>query len=162
MTSITWAGPRYVQELGTFLGPENRTQRRCGLLLFLYMHFSLQPQCSWRAAGSWQVTSTDRVSIIIVSTSPIDMNKNMKRNHKDIEWKQLFFETPVFFTHPVWISIYLHYTEHQQLLILIYVHFYPETFRIKLNQTLCGVRTHLHIIKHFGKLGAVHILRKQL
>ena len=24
MTSITWAGPRYVQELGTFLGPENR------------------------------------------------------------------------------------------------------------------------------------------
>ena len=29
MTSITWAGPRYVQELGTFLGPENRTQRRC-------------------------------------------------------------------------------------------------------------------------------------
>ena len=29
MTSITWAGPRYVQELGTFFGPENRTQRRC-------------------------------------------------------------------------------------------------------------------------------------
>ena len=31
MTSITWEGPRYVQELGTFLGPENRTQRRCAL-----------------------------------------------------------------------------------------------------------------------------------
>ena len=31
MTSITWAGPRYLQELGTFLGPENRTQRRCEL-----------------------------------------------------------------------------------------------------------------------------------
>ena len=31
MTSITWAGPRYVQELGTFLGPENRTQRHCDL-----------------------------------------------------------------------------------------------------------------------------------
>ena len=29
ITSITWAGPRCVQELGTFLGPENRTQRRC-------------------------------------------------------------------------------------------------------------------------------------
>ena len=29
------------------------------------------------------------------------MNENMKRNHKDIEWKQLFFEIPVFFTHPV-------------------------------------------------------------
>ena len=36
-------------------------------------------------------------SNIIVSTSPIDMNENMKRNHKDIEWKQLFFEIPVFF-----------------------------------------------------------------
>ena len=32
MTSITWAGPRYVQELGTFLGPENRTQRRCEVI----------------------------------------------------------------------------------------------------------------------------------
>ena len=29
MTSITWAGPRCVQELGTFLGPQNRTQGRC-------------------------------------------------------------------------------------------------------------------------------------
>ena len=39
-------------------------------------------------------------SNIIVSTSPIDMNENMKRNHKDIEWKQLFFEIPVFFYSP--------------------------------------------------------------
>ena len=39
-------------------------------------------------------------SIIIVSTSPIDMNENMKRNHKDIEWKQLFFEIPFFFGPP--------------------------------------------------------------
>ena len=30
MTSITWAGPRCVQELATFLGPQNRTQGRCG------------------------------------------------------------------------------------------------------------------------------------
>ena len=29
MTSITWAAPRCVQELGTFLGPQNRTQGRC-------------------------------------------------------------------------------------------------------------------------------------
>ena len=29
MTSITWAGPRCVQELATFLGPQNRTQGRC-------------------------------------------------------------------------------------------------------------------------------------
>ena len=28
MTSITWAGPRCVQELATFLGPQNRTQGR--------------------------------------------------------------------------------------------------------------------------------------
>ena len=72
----------------------------------------------------------------------------------------IIFRDPGFFL--LTLYIYLHYTEHQQLLILIYVHFYPETFRIKLIQTLCGVRTHLHIIKHFGKLGAVHILRKQL
>ena len=31
MTSITWAGPRYVQELGTFLGSQTRTQRRCDM-----------------------------------------------------------------------------------------------------------------------------------
>ena len=29
MTSITWAGPSCVQELGTFLAPQNRTQGRC-------------------------------------------------------------------------------------------------------------------------------------
>ena len=29
MTSITWASPRYVQELATILGPQNRTQGRC-------------------------------------------------------------------------------------------------------------------------------------
>ena len=26
---MTWAGPRCVQELATFLGPQNRTQGRC-------------------------------------------------------------------------------------------------------------------------------------
>ena len=31
MTSITWAGPRYVQELATILGPQNRTQGSCEL-----------------------------------------------------------------------------------------------------------------------------------
>ena len=31
MTSITWAGPSCVQELGTFLAPQNRTQGRCVL-----------------------------------------------------------------------------------------------------------------------------------
>ena len=29
MTSITWAGPRCVQELGTILAPQNRIQGRC-------------------------------------------------------------------------------------------------------------------------------------
>ena len=29
MTSITWASPRYVQELATILGPQNPTQRSC-------------------------------------------------------------------------------------------------------------------------------------
>ena len=31
MTSITWASPRYVQELTTILGPQNRTQGSCEL-----------------------------------------------------------------------------------------------------------------------------------
>ena len=31
--------------------------------------------------------------------------ENMKRNHKDIEWKQLFFEIPFFFTHPVYTCL---------------------------------------------------------
>ena len=36
MTSITWAGPRCVQELATFLGPQNRTQGRCvGLIIYV-------------------------------------------------------------------------------------------------------------------------------
>ncbi len=37
MTSITWADPSCVQELGTFLSPQNRTQGRCevGRRLFL-------------------------------------------------------------------------------------------------------------------------------
>ena len=29
MTSVTQASLSYVQELGTFLGPQNRTQGRC-------------------------------------------------------------------------------------------------------------------------------------
>ena len=32
MTSITWAGPRCVQEAAAILGPQNRTQGRCELL----------------------------------------------------------------------------------------------------------------------------------
>ena len=32
MTSITWASPRYVQELATILGPQNPTQRSCDML----------------------------------------------------------------------------------------------------------------------------------
>ena len=31
MTSITWAGPRCVQEAAAILGPQNRTQGRCVL-----------------------------------------------------------------------------------------------------------------------------------
>ena len=32
-TIITWASPRYVQELATILGPQNPTQRSCELIL---------------------------------------------------------------------------------------------------------------------------------
>ena len=47
MTSITWAGPRYVQELGTFLGSQNRTQRRCVPVFNLPYYGSLQRQLLW-------------------------------------------------------------------------------------------------------------------
>ena len=31
MTSTTWASPRYVQELATILGPQNRIQGSCAI-----------------------------------------------------------------------------------------------------------------------------------
>ena len=34
MTSITWAGPRCVQELATILAPRNRIQGRCALIYY--------------------------------------------------------------------------------------------------------------------------------
>ena len=34
MTSITWVGPRCVQEAAAILGPQNRTQGRCVVLLY--------------------------------------------------------------------------------------------------------------------------------
>ena len=37
MTSITQAGPSCVQELGTFLGPQNRTQERCDIYIILQL-----------------------------------------------------------------------------------------------------------------------------
>ena len=37
MTSITWASPRYVQELTTILGPQNRTQGSCEYLLYCHL-----------------------------------------------------------------------------------------------------------------------------
>ena len=44
MTSITWAGPRCVQELATILAPQNRIQGHCGQ----------QPnEGSWTALGAW-------------------------------------------------------------------------------------------------------------
>ena len=33
MTSITWAGPRCVQEAAAILGPQNRIQGRCDALI---------------------------------------------------------------------------------------------------------------------------------
>ena len=35
MTSITWAGPRCVQELATILAPQNRTQGRCAKYIII-------------------------------------------------------------------------------------------------------------------------------
>ena len=47
MTSITWAGPSCVQELGTFLAPQNRTQARCvPLLKSLECETNLDKMCT--------------------------------------------------------------------------------------------------------------------
>ena len=38
MTSITWAGPRCVQEAAAIFGSQNRTQGRCGVLMSPLSH----------------------------------------------------------------------------------------------------------------------------
>ena len=53
MTTITWAGPRCVQELGTFLAPQNRIQGRCVTYLRLakvlkeLYQYELDEMMSW-------------------------------------------------------------------------------------------------------------------
>ena len=43
MTSITWAGPRCVQELATILTPQNRIQGRCDKnIIYLKVSFACQ------------------------------------------------------------------------------------------------------------------------
>ena len=48
MTSITWAGPRCVQELATILASQNRVQGRC--VLFPYLQGA-----AWLSGGSGSV-----------------------------------------------------------------------------------------------------------
>ena len=43
MTSITWAGPRCVQEAAAILGPQNRTQGRCGLYMTTFSRDNSEP-----------------------------------------------------------------------------------------------------------------------
>ena len=45
ITSITWAGPRCVQGLGAFLGPENRTQRRSVYHSVTFIYFISKLSC---------------------------------------------------------------------------------------------------------------------
>ena len=46
MTSITWAGPKCVQEAAAILGPQNRIQGRCGVL--------------FARGGGWEMGGEDR------------------------------------------------------------------------------------------------------
>ena len=46
MTSITWASPRYVQEVATILGPQNRTQGSCVVYLDMNMNVQSTPQAA--------------------------------------------------------------------------------------------------------------------
>ena len=62
MTSITWAGPRCVQEMGNILGPQNRTQVRCVSVLCnvkLSVKFSLSLLEKRKAKAKDQVTLAD-------------------------------------------------------------------------------------------------------
>ena len=54
MTSITWAGPRCVQELATFLEPQNRTQGRCEVFCV-----ELSPRLKYFHLYSIYITLTD-------------------------------------------------------------------------------------------------------
>ena len=68
MTSITWAGPRCVQELATFLGPQNRTQGRCEQHpLFVCDDLRLSRLGSWTQAWSRPTLSCSTVSRFMLS-----------------------------------------------------------------------------------------------
>ena len=61
ITSITWAGPRCVQEMGNILGPQNRTHVRCVLYnVKLSVKFSLSLLEKRKAKAKDQVTLADR------------------------------------------------------------------------------------------------------
>ena len=42
MTFITWASPRYVQEAATILAPQNRTQGRCDMYIWIVFFFAFE------------------------------------------------------------------------------------------------------------------------
>ena len=46
ITSITWAGPRGVQEAAAILGPQNRIQGRCDIFSIIFTVYSVsQKKC---------------------------------------------------------------------------------------------------------------------
>ena len=60
MTFITWASPRYVQELTTILGPQNRTQGSCVVYIGFTLYTSIQPLVTEYCPVWWPKTADTR------------------------------------------------------------------------------------------------------
>ena len=75
MTSITWAGPRCVQEAATFLGPQNRTQGRCEMV---FLSISISMECG----GGGDIASGAVHRCLLFTTSTL----------REQFWNILYFE----------------------------------------------------------------------
>ena len=64
MTSTTWASPRYVQELATIFGPQNRTQGSCVMFCLRTTSLSEGDEESCRASSSAEMFRSENRIIV--------------------------------------------------------------------------------------------------
>ena len=64
MTSTTWASPRYVQELATILGPQNRTQGSCVMFCLRTTSLSEGDEETCRASSSAEMFRSENRIIV--------------------------------------------------------------------------------------------------
>ena len=67
MTSTTWASPRYVQELATILGPQNRTQGSCDKDKWDSPHNNSMISDEEERLLVWLKWLTDQTSCLVIS-----------------------------------------------------------------------------------------------